>query len=139
MTGHKFTKLLKSVSWPWFTSWGKFQLLSLLDLWKMAFSLLNGKLTLFERTSKWNQSRCGYQGARNVSFSENFLYVNNGWPQRLFTLPIFFFVNAAFTAILSLNWKNNYTILTVSKIQRMRKLNTTTTTSFAGIFLTVVR
>ena len=33
----------------------------------------------------------------------------------------------------------NNTIFTVPKIQAMRKLNNPTTTSFAGLFLTVVR
>ena len=58
--------------------------------------------------------------------------------QKSFTSQIFFFVCAAFTAILSWNSKNYNTIFTVSKIQTIRKLNPTTT-SFAGLFLTVVR
>ena len=45
-TGHKFTNLLKSVSW------GKFCIFSLLDSWKMAFLHLKGKLTLLEKNIK---------------------------------------------------------------------------------------
>ena len=29
---------------------------------------------------------CAYQGVRNVSFSENFAYVLNGWPQTVSNL-----------------------------------------------------
>ena len=47
----------------------------------------------------------------------------------------FFFVSAACTAILSSNWKNNNTIVTVSKIQTMRKLSNPSTTSLPGSFL----
>ena len=54
-------------------------------------------------------------------------------------VDLFFFVSAACTAILSSNWKNNSNTLTVSKIQTKRKLNNPTTTSFAGLFLIVVR
>ena len=35
---------------------------------------------------KTNISKCAYQEVGNVSFSENFAYVLNGWPQPLFHL-----------------------------------------------------
>ena len=50
----------------------------------------------------------------------------------------FLFLHAACTAILCSNWKNN-TIFMVSKIQTMIKLNNPSTTTFARLFLTVVR
>ena len=56
--------------------------------------------------------------------------------QKLFTLQNFFFVLVACTAILSSNWKSNNTTFSVFKIQPMRKR---TTSSFSGLFLTVVR
>ena len=49
LTGHKFTNLLKSAS-----QGENFLLFSLLDHRKMAFPHLKGKLTLPEKTSKWN-------------------------------------------------------------------------------------
>ena len=58
--------------------------------------------------------------------------------QKLFTSQIFFFMSAAYTTIVSSNWKNNNTILMLSKIQTMRKLNNPTKASFAGHFLTAV-
>ena len=57
--------------------------------------------------------------------------------QKLFTSQIVFFMSASCGAILSLNWKNN-TILLVSKIQTMRKLNDPTATSFR-VFQIAVR
>ena len=57
--------------------------------------------------------------------------------QNLFSSQIFFPVSAACTTTLSLNWKNNKTMLSVSKIQRMRKFNNQTTASSAVLFLTV--
>ena len=39
--------------------------------------------TVFRKTNIWNPPirtrSCSYQGVRNVSFSENFAYVLNGW------------------------------------------------------------
>ena len=51
-TGHKFTNLLRSVSWTWFTRMGKFWLFSPQDHHKMAFPYLKGKLNLLERKIK---------------------------------------------------------------------------------------
>ena len=59
--------------------------------------------------------------------------------QNLFNSHIFFFMHAACTAILSLNWKNNNTIFAASKIQTIRKLNNPTTTLITGLFLAIVR
>ena len=54
--------------------------------------------------------------------------------QKLFTSQAFLFISAALTAILSSNWKNNNTVLMVSKIQTS-KLNNPTAISFEGPFL----
>ena len=83
----------------------------------MAFPNLKGKLTLFEKNIKMKLTLL-----KSCS-----LY------------RFFFFLRAACTAILSLNLKNNNTMFTISKTQAMRKLNNPTTTSFAGLFFTVVR
>ena len=58
--------------------------------------------------------------------------------KKLFISKILSLVRAVCTSILSTNWKNN-TTFTVSTIQTMKKLNNPTTTSFAGLFLIVVR
>ena len=121
-TGHKFTNLLKSVSlfMTIIHSKGNFWLVSLLERWEMAFLHLQQKQTLLEKTSKWNK-----------------LFLKKC--QKLFNSHIFFFMHAACTAILSLNWKNNNTIFAASKIQTIRKLNNPTTTLITGLFLAIVR
>ena len=109
LTGHKFTNLLKSVS-P----------CRLLDRGKVAFPHSKGKLTLLEKNIKFKLT-----------------LIKKG--QKMYTSHIFFFVRGACTAILSLSWKNNNTIFTVSGIQTIRKLNNPTTILFAGLILIVVR
>ena len=52
LTGHKFTNLLRSVSWTWFTPRGKFWPFSLQDRQKMVFPCLKGKLNLLEKKIK---------------------------------------------------------------------------------------
>ena len=54
LTGHKFTNLLRSVSWTWFTPRGKFWLFNLQDRQKIIFHYLKGKLNLLEKKSKRN-------------------------------------------------------------------------------------
>ena len=51
-TRHKFTKLLKSILWPWFMLRAKFWVFNVLDSWKMAFPHLKGKLTVLEKNIK---------------------------------------------------------------------------------------
>ena len=52
LTGHKFTNLLRSVSWTWFTWMWKFWLFSPQDHHKMAFPYLKGKLNLLEKKNQ---------------------------------------------------------------------------------------
>ena len=140
LTGHKFTNLLKSIWWPWFTPRGKFCLFSLPDRWKMAFPHLKRKKKLkLHGPFLWMRFNClkaratsrrqlAFSSCKNIKMKLTLLKKY----QKLFTSHIFFFVS---TAILSSN--NN--ILTVSEIQTMRKINNPTTNPFAGLFLIVVK
>ena len=100
--------------------WQKFWLLSILHHWKMAFLHLKGKLTLLEKTSKWNWLFFKkYQKLFASQISSSCVqHVQPFWVQ---------------------NWKKNNTIFTVSEIQTMRKLNNPTTTTITGFFLVVFR
>ena len=51
-TAHKFTKLLKSISWPWFMLRTIFWVFIVLDSWKLAFPHLKEKLTVLEKKIK---------------------------------------------------------------------------------------
>ena len=112
LTRHKFTKLL-IVS--------KFWLFSLLDLQEMAF--LHEKWSSLFLKKLPNEINSSLKSRSTISHS----------------LHIFFFVHAPCTTISSSNWKNNNTILMVSKIHTTRKLNNPTTTLFTGLFLTILR
>ena len=59
--------------------------------------------------------------------------------QILFTSQIFLLCECSTYSHFQFKFKKNNTILKVSKIQSMRKLNDPTTTLLAGLFLTVVR
>ena len=54
LTRQTFPNLLKSVPWAEFDPRAKLWLFILLDCRKMSFLYLKGKLTLLEKTSKWN-------------------------------------------------------------------------------------
>ena len=50
-------------------------------LWHLFLTSLNFKVTVIcDYFIDFQKGTCAYQGVRNVSFSESFAYVLNGWP-----------------------------------------------------------
>ena len=64
------------------------------------YAKFSEKLTFL---TPWYTHTCAYQGVRNVSFSENFPYVINGWPLHAFCLQnkLLFVMHAAVTYVKS--------------------------------------
>ena len=99
--------------WPWFPKINEFTLNWVIFLWSCLVlqhqwylrkgSSIKYVSKIFRKTDISNPlirtPTCAYQGVRDVSLSENFAYVLNGW-------PLMFIIQQTFVVFQDMSWKS---------------------------------